>query len=1284
MIESRTASSSDTYCKIFTQGKALEPKKSLNSRPSKGTTVTVYDFMYNLPVRKKSISEVLDVEECRKLLQSIALMYPNISFTLQNEATGEMCLQLRKCSSLYNSFLQMFGQSKASNLKTIDYQTDVYEISGCISTECYISKDLQFLYVNKRHVLRTKLHKLINKILNKALTSKQKSNINSSSPASESSSPLKNQCHCIFVINISCPYDKYDIIFEPRKTIIEFSDWDSLLKVVEEALIDFLKREKLYSNVNETELSASNSKTQGNILPTFDVQDFQQGLFSHVARRLKLHKSTDLDANEEESQNLDRNSHEASITETASKFHNESESISSNELRSPVSRKNIERSDQGICMNLKSNTSLQSNLLSRVDGNTAKGSHEFVTSSLLQTDFDIPCRSVFPSENPVMLRVPSKSALSNLQTNNNNNLKFRQMQEKIQCFVRKGNSSSSNKNKPQQKHHKVLFHSAETSSNKSAQMSPVLCIDEKKYEAKLKNMINKSAQCPSVSNVSDNIVVNKNALNNRFVTKETKDKSFQCPSVTHKNQTRVQSRFQFKEESHALLQNLKKSKRVQKNNLRKPHTGVSIVSDDNFTHFIDDNDGHKSKKLKSTHFIENFEINAANEVEEKSIPEDFDINIETGISSEIHKNNHPAVYVPDDVELVIDTPTKILNPDFYNKKSLDFNKFRSMFGLQTFIKVQKSKHPADNVSIFNEFGKNFQDEKVTYESEENFDSHISEKEVNSYLDLFPDAVTDNIFNTPKETDKRCYLTDSNLSSNFKENTGPFLTEQIHMKCETLNENNAIDDIYLNLSEISPSSSDVSRVVRSLISNATKVNNLPCSPNAFVYNTNKEITDVNQTILEHLNLQKEIITNHTIPSNKAVELHSNDNSNSLSIFGIKSISDNNLMPDAATEEHSLVHFKESAVRPPKDPNPSFLDDNIASSPVLSFGNIDFESDPFTQTLPTMLDKPLIKLNKSCPNINSETSSLLKEGSCDNFKLDCFTEKLLAKSDNDIIKSPNTLLVNSHANRSMANSNIRPADDTEFESDPFSKKLLAVPDDNSVKPPCNKLYSSDTKNETSVLQMKSVDDIELESDSLIDKHPTVPDNSFMPSEIKLSETFSDTNYATASDFEIKSTAEIEFESDALNKKFSTMSEKASLEKQHSEKNDLNKNVPNTSSLELFSELSSSELHNNPKVSTEEHTSETSMISSSIKDTDCIQSSTDSHEADKLGIISKTSSDNDFATYDHLKLYSQPECKRKIYVDSVTGNSSYIAPEKNDTQQNKVTDANNGILNLNFTFG
>lgn len=625
MIETRPVASNETYCKIFTQGRSSEPKKSLNSRPSKGTTVSVYDFMYNMPVRKSTFSEALDLEECRKLLQSIAIMHPDISFTLKNEATGEMCLQLRKCKSVYHTFFQIFGQVKANNLKSIDYQIDSYELNGYINTDCHVNKDLQFLYVNKRLVLRTKIHKLINSILNKALYLK-KSKYNANNVTVDSSSPSKTHAqYCIFILNLSCSYDKYDIIFEPRKTMVEFSEGETVLKLVEEVIVKFLIKENLYSDSDQAEPNVSKCVSNANTnFQNFDTHDCRQGLFSHVVRRLQKYEesndvyNTPVNATGTVSNILSNDNIAADQSRNLilSSCNNNNPASESNSVNSEKSLTSVNKNSSIIC--LKSDASSTS-VLDKLKSTTSKelkltaAKPNILTttcsfSHLPKKECDIPCRSVFPSESPVMMRIPVKSTLSDLPNNSSSTDLFLKLRKKFQYSPQKKNMSL-NLNKFNRKND--LMKSNYTSKI-LLQNSSYLQFDQKKHNLKdnmnQSNLKDKSAQCPSVSlhcvkhqnhkfkNISDKEMKGQSVL-------KMQDKSLQCPSVSSNVKSCTISKFEFtKEPVISPLQRLQRSNRLERKTLRKNlEENLVITAEDLINNTNNELEILKSKKSKLYH-----------------------------------------------------------------------------------------------------------------------------------------------------------------------------------------------------------------------------------------------------------------------------------------------------------------------------------------------------------------------------------------------------------------------------------------------------------------------------------------------------------------------------------------------------------------------------------------------------------------------------------------------------------------------------------------------------------
>lgn len=258
-ISSKKNTTLKTFVKMFQNGKALATHEADLTRPSVGTTVTVYNLFYQFPVRRKSMDPRLEFEKVRQRVEALSLMHPSISFSLRNDVSGSMVLQLPKTKDICSRFCQIYGLGKSQKLREIRFKYKEFEFSGYISSEAHYNKNMQFLFVNRRLVLRTKLHKLIDFLLRKeSIICRPKNGSASrqmnSSPRHRSASEL----HGIYVINVQCPFCEYDVCIEPAKTLIEFQSWDTVLICIQEGVKRFLKQEKLFVELSGEDIKEFN------------------------------------------------------------------------------------------------------------------------------------------------------------------------------------------------------------------------------------------------------------------------------------------------------------------------------------------------------------------------------------------------------------------------------------------------------------------------------------------------------------------------------------------------------------------------------------------------------------------------------------------------------------------------------------------------------------------------------------------------------------------------------------------------------------------------------------------------------------------------------------------------------------------------------------------------------------------------------------------------------------------------------------------------------------------
>ncbi|XP_030070736.1 LOW QUALITY PROTEIN: DNA mismatch repair protein Mlh3 [Microcaecilia unicolor] len=269
-IASRTTRSPKTVTKLFQNGKAHQVSEAEQGRPSVGTTVTVCNLFYNLPVRRRCVDSSLELERLRQRVEAVALMHPAVSFSLRNDATALMLLQLPKTKDVYTRFAQIFGLTRAHKLREIHFSHKGFALNGYINSEGHYNKNMQFLYVNGQLILKTRLHKLINFLLKKESSiCKLKSGplnrqTNLSPPRHRSAAHL----HGVYVINIKCHYSEYDVCIEPNKTLMEFKNWDRVMHCIEEGVRRFLNRENLFVEPSSEDVKDFNEKNDFKLLST--------------------------------------------------------------------------------------------------------------------------------------------------------------------------------------------------------------------------------------------------------------------------------------------------------------------------------------------------------------------------------------------------------------------------------------------------------------------------------------------------------------------------------------------------------------------------------------------------------------------------------------------------------------------------------------------------------------------------------------------------------------------------------------------------------------------------------------------------------------------------------------------------------------------------------------------------------------------------------------------------------------------------------------------------------
>ncbi|CAI5495876.1 unnamed protein product [Closterium sp. Naga37s-1] len=231
-IVTRAKGSASTYCKICKGGRTLSVGMTKKLR-STGTTVIVQDIFFNQPVRRQLVEKNLskEIQSIRDRVGHLAFMYPQVSFLVADAARSKALLSLSGGRSVGSSVKDVFGAAIFESMKEIGYQKGDLRLSGFISqlVQHESSRDIQYLYINKRLVKNTRFHKLMNSSFNTSLSLLSEA---------ETGAGLNGFQDLMFVVNLSCPRSSYDITFEPTKTYVEFKNWKVVLEFLQEVLRD--------------------------------------------------------------------------------------------------------------------------------------------------------------------------------------------------------------------------------------------------------------------------------------------------------------------------------------------------------------------------------------------------------------------------------------------------------------------------------------------------------------------------------------------------------------------------------------------------------------------------------------------------------------------------------------------------------------------------------------------------------------------------------------------------------------------------------------------------------------------------------------------------------------------------------------------------------------------------------------------------------------------------------------------------------------------------------------
>ncbi|OEJ88547.1 DNA mismatch repair protein PMS1 [Hanseniaspora osmophila] len=227
-------------------GKLLTNKKTSRNR---GTTTTVEDFFYNLPVRRKNLlkNNKRSFQKCVQMIQDYCIINSHINIKCWHiTASNRKNLVLANSSrptTLMKNLVVLFGAQSLKGVEDInctilvdakksfieEYNFDGGEVllSGCISKHTFgcgrTSKDKQFIFINKRPVDYPKIVNVVN----------------------EAYKTFNNVQFPFFVLNFEINANLLDLNVTPDKKTVLIHNEPSFLSNLRDCLIEYYNKQEM-------------------------------------------------------------------------------------------------------------------------------------------------------------------------------------------------------------------------------------------------------------------------------------------------------------------------------------------------------------------------------------------------------------------------------------------------------------------------------------------------------------------------------------------------------------------------------------------------------------------------------------------------------------------------------------------------------------------------------------------------------------------------------------------------------------------------------------------------------------------------------------------------------------------------------------------------------------------------------------------------------------------------------------------------------------------------------
>ncbi|XP_075976491.1 uncharacterized protein LOC142976808 [Anticarsia gemmatalis] len=247
-ITSRHMKVEETWAKTFYKGKEKKLTK-ITTRPSKGTTVDIKGFLFNLNIQKRTIDPVNELQNMKSFLEQLSVVHNNISLSLRDDSKNEIIFKIHKKRDVYQTLSTLFD-IESTAVQELQVEKNQYKVKAFMGKpDMDIGR--HWIYVNGKFIHNTsKLYKIINEHFKKCLLLRDKKK--SKSKINHDEDHLFQQNIPFYFVFLTCPYIDYDTSTTSKQLNVEFKNWEQINKMLEK-LVKFYVGDFNVKQVNNNE-----------------------------------------------------------------------------------------------------------------------------------------------------------------------------------------------------------------------------------------------------------------------------------------------------------------------------------------------------------------------------------------------------------------------------------------------------------------------------------------------------------------------------------------------------------------------------------------------------------------------------------------------------------------------------------------------------------------------------------------------------------------------------------------------------------------------------------------------------------------------------------------------------------------------------------------------------------------------------------------------------------------------------------------------------------------------